>query len=103
MQLTLQRSDELREGVLVAGPCGIHQFRLHSTHATTPRTQERDTSSKVAQPRRPADVENFLDDPGRQTHLSGPIAQRLMKRSDELVASPPNIEQLDLLASKLPS
>jgi hypothetical protein len=80
VQLTLQRSDEPRERVLVAGPCGIHQFRLHSTHATTPRPtgarhQFQGCSAALADP---ADVENFLGDRGRRTHVSGPIAQELM-------------------------
>lgn len=44
----------------------------------------------------------FPDDAGRQTHLSGPIGQALSQRADELFAKPPSIEQLDILARKLP-
>jgi quinol monooxygenase YgiN len=44
----------------------------------------------------------FADDAGRQAHLAGPIAAALMKRADELLSSPPRIEQVDLLASKVP-
>lgn len=45
----------------------------------------------------------FPDDGGRQTHLNGPIAAALMEKADELLASPPDIKPLDVLAAKLPS
>ena len=44
----------------------------------------------------------FPDDAGRQAHLDGPIAQALMAKASELLASPPKIEPLDVLAAKLP-
>jgi quinol monooxygenase YgiN len=44
----------------------------------------------------------FADDAGRQTHLSGPIAAALMANAAELLAKPPQIEKVDLLAVKLP-
>lgn len=44
----------------------------------------------------------FPDDSGRQAHLNGPIASALMEKADELLASPPDIQQLDVLAAKLP-
>jgi quinol monooxygenase YgiN len=44
----------------------------------------------------------FPDDDGRQAHLGGPIAAALMERADELLASPPDIKPVDVLASKLP-
>jgi quinol monooxygenase YgiN len=44
----------------------------------------------------------FADDAGRQTHLSGPIASALMANAAELLARAPQIEQVDLLAVKLP-
>ncbi len=44
----------------------------------------------------------FPDDVGRQAHLQGQVGMALMERSDELFATPPNIQQLDILASKLP-
>lgn len=44
----------------------------------------------------------FPDDAGRQAHLQGQVGTALMARSDELFASPPDIQQLDVLASKLP-
>ncbi len=45
----------------------------------------------------------FPDDSGRQAHLSGRVAEALMARADELFASPPAIEPVDVLASKLPA
>jgi quinol monooxygenase YgiN len=44
----------------------------------------------------------FPDDSGRQAHLNGPIAAALMEKADELLSAPPRIEQIDVLASKLP-
>jgi quinol monooxygenase YgiN len=44
----------------------------------------------------------FADDTGRQTHLSGPIASALMANAAELLARAPQIEQVDVLAVKLP-
>lgn len=44
----------------------------------------------------------FADDEGRTAHLSGPIAAALMGRADELLASPPDIRQVDVLAAKTP-
>jgi len=45
----------------------------------------------------------FPDDDGRQAHLGGPIAAALMERADELLASPPDIKPIDVLAAKLPA
>jgi quinol monooxygenase YgiN len=44
----------------------------------------------------------FPDDSGRQAHLNGPIAAALMEKAPELLAEAPKIEQIDVLASKLP-
>ena len=44
----------------------------------------------------------FPDDTGRKAHLTGPIAAALMKNAGELLAQPPKIEQVDLLAAKVP-
>lgn len=43
----------------------------------------------------------FPDDAGRKAHLNGPIAAALMAKATELLAEPPKIEQVDLLAAKL--
>jgi quinol monooxygenase YgiN len=45
----------------------------------------------------------FPDEAGRQAHLSGRVAEALMARASELLAQPPAIEQVDVLASKLPT
>jgi quinol monooxygenase YgiN len=47
--------------------------------------------------------DTFEEEEGRSAHLSGPIAAALMAKADELLATPPVIEQLVLLAEKLPS
>ncbi len=38
---------------------------------------------------------------GRQAHLDGPIAAALMAKADELLASPPDIKPIDVLAATL--
>ena len=43
----------------------------------------------------------FPDEAGRDAHLSGPIAAALMANASELLAKPPVIEKLDVLAAKL--
>jgi quinol monooxygenase YgiN len=44
----------------------------------------------------------FPDDAGRQAHLSGRVAAALMAKAPELLARPPVIESVDVLAAKLP-
>ena len=44
----------------------------------------------------------FPDEEGRQAHLSGRVAAALMARAPELLAKPPVIEKVDVLAAKLP-
>lgn len=43
----------------------------------------------------------FADEGGRQSHLEGPIAAALMAKASELLAHPPSIEKVDVLAAKL--
>jgi quinol monooxygenase YgiN len=43
----------------------------------------------------------FPDDAGRQAHLTGPIAKALMAKAPELLATPPSIESVDVLAAKI--
>jgi len=43
----------------------------------------------------------FPDAAGRQAHLDGPIAAALMAKAGELLAVPPSIELVDVLAAKL--
>jgi quinol monooxygenase YgiN len=42
----------------------------------------------------------FNDEAGRTAHLEGRIAAALMGKADELLASPPDIRKVDLLAVK---
>ncbi len=44
----------------------------------------------------------FPDDAGRQAHLTGRVAAALMAKAAELLAEPPFIEKVDVLAAKLP-
>jgi quinol monooxygenase YgiN len=44
--------------------------------------------------------DTFEAETGRQEHLSGPIARALMAKADELLATPPQIEPVTLLAVK---
>ena len=45
----------------------------------------------------------FAAESGRQAHLTGQIAAALGQRAGELLASPPVIERVDVLAAKLAS
>ncbi len=44
----------------------------------------------------------FSDEPGREAHLNGQVAAALMAKADDLLATPPRIEKVDILAAKLP-
>jgi quinol monooxygenase YgiN len=44
----------------------------------------------------------FPDDAGRQAHLTGKVASALIARASDLFSTPPVIENVDVLASKLP-
>lgn len=44
--------------------------------------------------------DTFKDDAGRQAHLSGEIAKALFAKADELLARAPQVEILEILASK---
>jgi quinol monooxygenase YgiN len=44
--------------------------------------------------------DTFADEAGRKAHLEGRIAQALLGKADELLASPPNIQMVDLVAVK---
>lgn len=45
----------------------------------------------------------FPDEAGRQAHLDGPIASALMAKASDLLAQPPVIEKIEVLANKLPA
>jgi quinol monooxygenase YgiN len=44
----------------------------------------------------------FPDETGRNAHLSGAIAAALMAKAPDLLATPPVIEKVEILAAKLP-
>lgn len=45
----------------------------------------------------------FDDDEARQRHLAGRLATALFARAADLLAAPPQVEKLDVLATKLES
>jgi quinol monooxygenase YgiN len=47
-------------------------------------------------------VDAFPDQAGRQAHLEGAVAAAVFGRADELLAAPPAVEQVDVLADVLP-
>jgi quinol monooxygenase YgiN len=46
--------------------------------------------------------DTFPDEAGRQAHLQGKVAAALMAKAAELLAKPPSIEKISVLASKIP-
>jgi quinol monooxygenase YgiN len=46
--------------------------------------------------------DTFTDDQGREAHLAGQVAAALMQKAPELLASPPAIQKIEVLAAKLP-
>jgi quinol monooxygenase YgiN len=44
----------------------------------------------------------FPDEDGRRAHLTGRVAAALMAKAPDLLAEPPSIEKVDVLAAKLP-
>lgn len=44
--------------------------------------------------------DTFENEEGREAHLAGKIAAALMEHASELLAAPPTIEKVDLLAVK---
>lgn len=44
----------------------------------------------------------FPDEADRQAHLSGQVAAALMAKAPELLSQPPVIDQVDVIAAKLP-
>jgi quinol monooxygenase YgiN len=44
--------------------------------------------------------DTFEDDSGRDAHLNGEIAKALMANASELLAKPPQIQKVDVLAAK---
>jgi quinol monooxygenase YgiN len=46
--------------------------------------------------------DTFPDDQGREAHLAGQVAAALMQKAPELLAGPPSIQKIEVLAAKLP-
>ena len=46
--------------------------------------------------------DTFSDEAGRNAHLNGKVAAALMAKASELLAKPPSIHKIDILARKLP-
>ncbi|MGV8931340.1 MAG: putative quinol monooxygenase [Luteimonas sp.] len=44
--------------------------------------------------------DTFDDEAGRRAHLNGEIAKALLGKADELLARPPQIDSVDVLAAK---
>jgi len=44
----------------------------------------------------------FADEKGREAHLSGAVAKALIAKAPDLLAKPPSIEKIEVLADKLP-
>lgn len=44
----------------------------------------------------------FPDESGRDAHLNGRVAAALMAKASDLLAQPPTIAKVDVLAAKLP-
>jgi quinol monooxygenase YgiN len=47
--------------------------------------------------------DTFDDEAGRDAHLHGKVAAALMAKAGELLAKPPAIHKIDVLADKLPT
>src|SRR6516225_9853458 len=47
--------------------------------------------------------DTFKDENGRNAHLSGDIAKALFAKAEELFATPPQVEKLEILAAKAPA
>jgi quinol monooxygenase YgiN len=45
--------------------------------------------------------DTFNDEAGRDAHLNGKVAAALMAKADELLAKPPSIHKITILAAKL--
>lgn len=48
-------------------------------------------------------VDFFPDEASRDAHLNGSVARALMQKADELFETTPDIQKIEILASKLPS
>jgi quinol monooxygenase YgiN len=89
--------------VLVAKPGKEREVEDFLKSALLLAERERETVSWYALKLGPSKFgifDTFADQHGRDAHLSGEIAKALFARADELLASPPSIEQPEILAAK---
>jgi quinol monooxygenase YgiN len=47
--------------------------------------------------------DTFKDEKGRNAHLTGEIAKALFAKAEDLFATPPRVEKIEILASKAPA
>jgi quinol monooxygenase YgiN len=47
--------------------------------------------------------DTFKDEKGRDAHLTGEIAKALFAKAEDLFATPPHVEKIEILASKAPA
>jgi quinol monooxygenase YgiN len=67
--------------------------------------QEAETTTWYAVKLGPAQFgifDTFKNEQGRTAHMNGQIAKALFARADELLATTPQIEKLEILAAKAP-
>lgn len=91
--------------VLEARPGKEKEVERFLTSALPMAEGERETVSWYALKLGPSTFgifDSFVDESGREAHLSGDIAKALFARAEELFAKPPSIDQPEILAAKTP-
>jgi quinol monooxygenase YgiN len=89
--------------VLEARPGKEQEVERFLTAALPMAEGERETVSWYALKLGPSTFgifDTFVDQSGREAHLSGDIAKALFARAEELFAKPPSIDQPEILAAK---
>jgi quinol monooxygenase YgiN len=91
--------------LLHAKPGKEHDLEAFLKSAQPPAEKETGTSTWYAVKLGPAKFgifDTFKDEAGRNAHLGGEIAKALFAKADELLAEPPQVEKLEILALKAP-
>lgn len=91
--------------LLKAKPGKEAELEIFLTSALPLARQEAGTTTWYAVrlgPREFGIFDTFQDQAGRDAHLNGEIAKALFARAEELLAQPPQIEMLEILAVKAP-
>jgi len=92
--------------LLKAKPGKEAELELFLTSALPLAREEAGTTTWYAVrlgPREFGIFDTFKDRAGRDAHLNGEIAKALFARADELLAEPPRVEMLEILAVKAPT